>query len=142
MIRAHSSRNQEPISGGHGGRAWWHTGLGERGGGEAGAGGTAVDRAAGAVDASTAFREGAGAGRVTSGAKVAKPLGGTCTIGWAVYLLPGSGDSEASGLKASMASATLPYREAGVFCMRRSTTATNWSGVSGLTSLIGGGCFV
>src|SRR5262245_46143200 len=134
-----SSRSRTGMAGAVDGIA----GLVERGGDEGAAGGAVTGRAgAGAADAAAVVREGAGAGRVTSGASVANPLGGTCTIGCAVYLLPGAGDSDANGLKASTASATLPYLAAGVFCMSLSTIATSSSGVSGLASLIGGGCFV
>jgi hypothetical protein len=58
-------------------------GLGEMGPVEGAVGGAVVGRAGAAGDAAdavaAAVRVGAGAGRVTSGARVANPLAGTCT---------------------------------------------------------------
>jgi len=137
-----SSRSRVGNPGGMGGAL----GRVEGGGGEGCDAGRADDaglgRAAVLGEAAVVNREAGAVGRADSGTGAASPLDGTWTTGWAVYLLPACGASEAKDFNASMASATFPYLASGDFCIRRSTTATNSSGVSGLKSLMAVGCLV
>jgi len=129
------------------------TGAGATGGLDGGGAGTGAGAlAAGAVRAGgvVAGRESVGVGpeggRGVSATECGEPFSrrSPCTtgLGRGANGDPGAGAPDAKGLKASITSAALPKRAVGAFCMSRSTTATNGAGVSGLSSLIGGGCLV